>query len=104
MRPTFVLFARVVGALAHISFPIVHGEPVGQRLFGQQGASLVQFIKYLQVPGISSHHWTVYTASREKAPPPTKGAGAGQACPEVWGWHLARTELWEVWPHQFCWG
>lgn len=47
-RPTFVLSSSVVGAFTHISFPIVHGEPVLQGLFGQQRASLVQFIEYLR--------------------------------------------------------
>lgn len=73
-RPTFVQLSSVVGALPHISFPFVHGkpvlrgksavrgkpivrrEPVLQGLFGQQGASLVQFTEYLQVQRIDSRH------------------------------------------------
>lgn len=50
-RPTSVLFSSVVGTFTHISFSIVHGEPILQGLFGQQGASLVQFIEDLQEPG-----------------------------------------------------
>lgn len=53
-RPTFV-FSSVVGAFTQISFPIMHREPILQGLFGQQGASLVQFIKYLQGQRINSH-------------------------------------------------
>ena len=65
-RPTFVQLSSVVGALPNVSFPVVHGkpvlrgkpivcrEPILQGLFGQQGASLVQFIEYLQVQRINS--------------------------------------------------
>lgn len=64
-RPTSVWFSSIVGAFTHISLPIVHWDSVLQDLSGQQGASLVQFIKYLQEQGMNRHHWIAYTLLSE---------------------------------------
>lgn len=50
---TFDLLS-IVGTFAHISFPIVHGDPILCSLSGQCRASLVQFIEYLRSRGQSS--------------------------------------------------
>lgn len=65
-RPTFVLVSSVIGAFTHISFPIVHGEPILQDFFGQQGASLVQFIEYLQEQRSNTITGLLNSAFREK--------------------------------------
>lgn len=66
----------------HISFPIVHGEPILQDFFGQQGASLVQFIEYLQEQKINTVTGlrTLCFPRKTFLFPCAKGAGVGEAC------------------------
>lgn len=79
-RPTFVLVSSVIGAFTHISFPIVHGEPILQVLFGQQGASLVQFTEYLQEQRSNTITGLLNSAFKEKPFFCSEGARAGKVC------------------------
>lgn len=88
-RPTSILFSSVVGAFTHISFPIVHGEPILQGLFGQQEASLVQFIENLQEQGMNSFQWTPKCKPVQEQPESAAGAATRtQRC------SLAQAQRW----------